>query len=309
MKVAVIGAGLIGQAWAIVFARGGCQVRLWDGDSAALTRAFKLVEQQIKELENKQLLSDAAGVIARIHTASSLEEALDGAGYVQENLPERLDVKQDIFGAMDRLSPPDTPLASSTSSIPASAFTENLSGRHRCLVSHPVNPPYLIPVVELCGAPWTDAATLERTRDLMKKVGQKPVTLHKELEGFVLNRLQGALLREAFRLVESGCVSAEDLDITVKDGLGLRWSFMGPFETIDLNAPDGVQDYCKRYGDMYESIAKEQTGTGPWSPELVANIDQQRRELLPSSELLNRRIWRDERLMALLLHKKQADAD
>src|SRR3546814_20326032 len=103
MKVAVIGAGLIGKAWAIVFARGGCQVRLWDGDSAALTRAFKLVEQQIKELENKQLLSDAAGVIARIHTASSLEEALDGAGYVQENLPERLDVKQDIFGAMDRL--------------------------------------------------------------------------------------------------------------------------------------------------------------------------------------------------------------
>src|SRR3546814_8527497 len=98
--------------------------------------------------------------------------------------------------------------------------------------------------------------------------------------------LQGALLREAFRLVESGCVSAEDLDITVKDGLGLRWSFMGPFETIDLNAPDGVQDYCKRYGDMYESIAKEQTGPGPWSPELVAKIDQQRRELLPSYELL-----------------------
>lgn len=309
MKVAVIGAGLIGQAWAIVFARGGCQVRLWDGDSVALTRALKLIEQQTRELENKQLLSDAASVVARIQAASSLEEALDGVGYVQENLPERLDVKQEIFRALDSLSLPDTPLASSTSSIPASAFTEDLPGRHRCLVSHPVNPPYLIPVVELCGAPWTDASTIERTRDLMKKVGQKPVTLHKELEGFVLNRLQGALLREAFRLVESGCVSAEDLDVTVKDGLGLRWSFMGPFETIDLNAPDGVQDYCKRYGGMYESIAKEQTGTGPWSPELVANIDQQRRELLPGTELLKRRMWRDARLMALLLHKQQTEAE
>lgn len=309
MKVAVIGAGLIGQAWAIVFARGGCQVRLWDGDSAALARALKLIEQQTRGLENKQLLSDAANVVARIQAVSSLEEALDGVGYVQENLPERLDVKQEIFRAMDRLSLPDTPLASSTSSIPASAFTEDLPGRHRCLVSHPVNPPYLIPVVELCGAPWTDASTIERTRNLMKKVGQKPVTLHKELEGFVLNRLQGALLREAFRMVESGCVSAEDLDITVKDGLGLRWSFMGPFETIDLNAPDGVQDYCKRYGGMYESIAKEQTGTGPWSPELVANIDQQRRELLPGTELLKRRMWRDERLMALLLHKQQTEAE
>src|SRR5690606_20823817 len=136
----------------------------------------------------------------------------------------------------------------------------------------------------------------------------KPVTLHKELEGFVLNRLQGALLREAFRLVESGCVSAEDLDVTVKDGLGLRWSFMGPSETIDLNAPEGVQDYCKRYGAMYESIAKEQSGSEPWPPDLVANIDQQRRELLPGTELLKRRMWRDERLMALLLHKQQADA-
>src|SRR5690606_10729784 len=135
------------------------------------------------------------------------------------------------------LSDPATVLASSTSSIPASAFTEDLPGRHRCLVAHPVNPPYLIPVVELCGAPSTDAKVVEQARALMDEVKQKPVTVHKELEGFVLNRLQGALLREAFRLVQSGCVSVEDLDATVKDGLGLRWSFMGPFETIDLNAP------------------------------------------------------------------------
>lgn len=309
MNVAVIGAGLIGQAWAIVFARGGCQVRLWDGDQAALARALALIEQQVLELEKKQLLTDAPGVVQRIQAAESLELALETAVYVQENLPEKLALKKDIFSRMDSLSRPDTLLASSTSSIPASAFTQDLPGRHRCLVAHPVNPPYLIPVVELCGAPWTDPSTLERARSLMQSVGQKPVTLHKELEGFVLNRLQGALLREAFRLVQSGCVSVEDLDVTVKDGLGLRWSFMGPFETIDLNAPDGLQDYCQRYGGMYESISKEQTDTQAWQPELVAAVEQERRALLSKDQLLDRRIWRDERLMALLLHKQQSDSN
>src|SRR5690606_30772563 len=153
MNVAVIGAGLIGQAWAVVFARGGCQVRLWDGDQAALGRALPLIEHQVLEREKKQLLTDAPGVGQRLQAAESLEQALETAVYVQENLPEKLALKKDIFSRMDSLSRPDTLLASSTSSIPASAFTEDLPGRHRCLVAHPVNPPYLIPVVELCGAP------------------------------------------------------------------------------------------------------------------------------------------------------------
>lgn len=308
MKIAIIGAGLIGQAWAIVFARGGCQVRVWDGDSQALARAHELIARQVRELRKQELLSDAQGVLSRIQVSAQLEHALEGAEYVQENLPERLEVKQEIFRKLDTLSAPGTLLASSTSSIPASAFTESLPGRQRCLVAHPVNPPYLIPVVELCGAPWTDKTVIERARKIMLDVRQKPVTVNKELEGFVLNRLQGALLREAFRLVESGAVSAEDLDVTVKDGLGLRWSFMGPFETIDLNAPDGLQDYCARYGGMFQSISTGQTDTGPWPADLVEAVEQQRRSLLPKEELLERRLWRDERLMALLRHKNQAAA-
>jgi 3-hydroxyacyl-CoA dehydrogenase len=108
--------------------------------------------------------------------------------------------------------------------------------------------------------------------------------------------------------VEQGYVSVEDLDVTVKDGLGLRWSFMGPFETIDLNAPAGIADYCARYGPMYESIAKEQTDTSAWSGELVAGLESQRRELLGEAQLLERRIWRDGRLMALMRHKKEQEA-
>lgn len=303
MNTAVVGSGLIGQAWAIVFARGGCNVKMWDVDPQALAKAHQLVADQIRELESQGLLKDAQAAIARISTVPTLEQALENVDYVQENLPERVELKQEIYARMDACAAPDTILGSSTSSIPASAFTENLPGGHRCLVAHPVNPPYLIPVVELCGAPWTDPEVVQRARQFMASVGQKPVSVHKEVEGFVLNRLQGALLREAFRLVESGVVSAEDLDVTVKDGLGLRWSFMGPFETIDLNAPDGLHDYCKRYGGMYQRIATQQTSTEPWGDDLVQNVEQQRRELLPKQQLLQRRLWRDERLMALMRHK------
>lgn len=308
MNIAIIGSGLIGQAWAIVFARAGCEVRLWDGDAAARDRAVELIARQARELQAQQLLDDAQALAGRVRACRDLDEALDGAAYAQENLPEVLDLKKDIFRRLDALAARATVLASSTSSIPASAFTRDLSGRGRCLVAHPVNPPYLIPVVELCGAPWTDAAAVDTARDIMRQVGQKPVVVNKELEGFVLNRLQGALLREAFRLVQNGYVSAEDLDATVKDGLGLRWSFMGPFETIDLNAPNGLADYCARYGGMYESISKEQTDTGPWPADLVGELERQRRELLPQAGLLDRRLWRDERLMALLRHKKQMEA-
>ncbi|HUG57602.1 MAG TPA: 3-hydroxyacyl-CoA dehydrogenase [Candidimonas sp.] len=309
MKIAVIGAGLIGQAWAIVFARGGCDVQLWDGDQDALASAMGLIAGQMRQLESKGLLVGASAATAHIQAMPTLEQALAGVGYVQENLPERIDIKKSIYKQMDALCAPETILASSTSSIPASAFTEDLPGRHRCLVAHPVNPPYLIPVVELCGAPWTDTKAIEKARKIMQSVGQKPVTVHKEVEGFVLNRLQGALLREAFRLVQSGCISVEDLDVTVKDGLGLRWSFMGPFETIDLNAPDGLQDYCNRYGGMYQSISQEQVSTDSWSNELVADVEAQRRALLSKDELLKRRLWRDERLMGLLLHKSVSESN
>jgi 3-hydroxyacyl-CoA dehydrogenase len=305
MKTAIIGSGLIGQAWAIVFARAGCPVKLWDGSAQAAESALKIIAQQLTELQTHGLVKDAQAAIANLSIATTLEQALQDVDYVQENLPERVEIKRELYAKMDAIAGPDTILASSTSSIPASAFTEDLPGRHRCLVAHPVNPPYLIPVVELCGAPWTDPKTVERARAFMASVEQKPVNVNHEVEGFVLNRLQGALLRESFRLLEQGVVSVEDLDVTIKDGLGLRWAFMGPFETIDLNAPDGLHDYCARYGDMYQRMSVDQTDTDPWSEEVIAKAEQQRRALLPKKNLLERRLWRDERLMALMQHKLQ----
>lgn len=306
-QVAVVGSGLIGQAWALVFARGGCQVRLWDGDAGALERAVGMVAALAEDLGRSGLVDDVAGLVSRIRAVPDLAQALDGVDYVQENLPEQLPLKQEIFARMDALAPANAVLASSTSTMPTSAFTEGLKGRARCLVAHPVNPPYLIPVVELSGAPWTDAAAIARTRELMSRIGQQPVTVKREIEGFILNRLQGALLREAFRLVEQGYVDVDDLDVTIRDGLGLRWSFMGPFETIDLNAPEGLADYCQRYGEVYRSIATQQVSTEPWSPELIAQLHGERRKLLPKEKLTARRQWRDRRLMALAKHKRDAE--
>ena len=306
MNIAVVGSGLIGQAWAIVFARGGHNVKMWDGDPKAVEVGISLIAGQVTDLKEAGLIDDPKALIARISGCKTLEEVLDGAEYVQENLPERVEMKKDIFGRMDKLASPTCVLASSTSSIPASAFTEDLPGRARCLIAHPVNPPYLVPVVEICGAPWTDAKVIQQTWDVMESVGQKPVKIHKELQGFILNRLQGALLREAFKLVEQGYVDPEGLDVTVKDGLGLRWSFMGPFETIDLNAPDGLADYARRFGNMYQSIAEEQTSTEPWSEALIEKLESARRDLLPKDQLLARRLWRDRRLMGLAAHKQSA---
>lgn len=307
-KVAVVGAGLIGQAWALVFARGGCEVALWDGDAAALDRALGLIGALAADLQASGLVADAAALTARIRIEPELAAALAGVSHVQENLPERVELKREIFTRLDALAPAQAVIASSTSSIPASVFTGDLPGRARCLVAHPVNPPYLVPVVEVCGAPWTDPAAAQRCFDFMAAAGMKPVLVRKEVEGFVLNRLQGALLREAFRLVEQGVVDVDGLDVTVRDGLGLRWAFMGPFETIDLNAPAGLADYCSRYGPMYRSIAQQQSDASPWSPGLVAQLDAARRALLPAPDMAQRRQWRDRRLMALAVHK-QAQQD
>jgi len=302
--IAIIGGGFIGRAWSIVFARAGMDVVLWDPDPAAPRAARAFIAERLPELHQAGLIAEPPeAVMARIGLAHTLEGAVEGAIHVQENGPENVDTKRDTFARLDAATPPDVPLASSTSGIPASAFTETLAGRHRCLVAHPVNPPYLVPLVELCPTPWTAPDITTRTAALMRDAQMAPATLTREIPGFVLNRLQIALVSEAFRLVCDGIMSPADIDTTVKHGLGLRWSFMGPFETIDLNAPGGLADYIDRYGPLYEAVEQEMTPIA-FTPELVATLDDARRAELPMDEHKARQAWRDRRLMALLAHKK-----
>src|SRR5688572_27909023 len=153
--IGIIGAGLIGRAWANVFARAGWDVRLWDPDAAALAAAPGLIAEALHDVAKHGLATDAAAAAKRITTAATLEEAVRDAEFVQENGPERVEVKREVFARLDAAAPPAALLASSSSAIVASRFTEDLKGRARCLIAHPVNPPHVVPIVELCGAPWT----------------------------------------------------------------------------------------------------------------------------------------------------------
>ncbi len=299
---------MIGRAWAAIFARAGWNVRITDPHAPTLSAAPGLIHDELLSLAKHGLGDDPEGAAARISVASSLADALKDVEFVQENGPEKIDDKIALFAELDRLAAPDTLLASSTSAIVASRFTENLKGRARCLIGHPVNPPHLVPLVELCGAPWTSPEAISRAREIYRAIGQVPVTVNKEINGFVLNRLQGALLAEAFRLVGEGYISAEDLDHTVKDGLGLRWSFLGPFETIELNAPGGIPDYCARYTGFYKELAAASAGPEVYQSPNVDRVIKAWSHQPTPERVTKLTIRRNERLAALVAHKaKQSD--
>jgi len=219
-----------------------------------------------------------------------------------------VDVKIELFAHLDAAAPASAILASSSSAIVTSRFTEKLKGRHRCLVAHPVNPPHVVPIVELSGAPWTSPETIERARIIYDSVGQVPIVVKREIDGFILNRMQAVLLSEAMRLVGEGYVSAEDLDKTIRDGLGLRWSFMGPLETIELNAPGGIPDYCARFGAVFAKLAAKPVTAELWGKDNVGRAVASWGRSPSPQDILAKQRWRDERLAALVAYKKSQPA-
>ena len=307
-KIAIVGSGFIGRAWAISFARAGHAVALWDDQAGAVDHALGYIDMLLPDLASENLLRGAGvgEVRSRMRAASSLEDAVSGAIHVQENTPENVAVKQKVFAELDSLAGPDAVLASSTSAILPSHFTADIAGRARCIVVHPLNPPYLIPAAEIVPAPWTDAAVVTRTAALLRDAGHAPLVMQRELDGFIMNRLQGALLEEAFRLVANGYASEEDIDVGIREGLALRWSFMGPFETIDLNAPGGVRDYVERYEQVYDRIAANPLPHPAWAGPVLDEIEGERRKKLPAAQLQERQAWRDRRLMSLAAYKQGA---
>lgn len=301
---------MIGRAWAISFLRGGCEVTLWDGNAEAPGLLRSALPEKFAALRAHGLLEeDTENLLSRLTICSTMSEALDGATHVQENTSEVLEVKRALFAKLDSLAPADVVLASSTSGLLPSAIFDGLAGRDRCLVAHPINPPYLVPAVELVPSPWTRPDIIAQTQAFLASVGQTPIVMKKEVDGFLMNRLQGALLDEAFRLVAEGYASAEDVDIGIREGLALRWSFMGPFETIDLNAPGGVRDYVERYAGMYGDVAAVFAERPDWTGPVLDKIETDRRARLPASALQQRQDWRDKRLMALAEHKNRAEKE
>lgn len=299
-RIGIVGGGSIGVGWAVVFAQAGLETAIHEPDQKRRAEVGADLERRLERLAAGGLLNEEpAAVGARVRVSETLEDAVTGATHVQECAPESVELKRALFRELDALAPPNAVLASSSSALTAGAFAAELPGCARCLVAHPGNPPYLLPVVELVPAPFTDAAVVERARALFSGVGMSPVLVRREVEGFVFNRLQGALLREAYCLVRDGIASVDDIDRVVRDGLGRRWAAIGPFETAELNTRGGIEAHAEKLGPAYARMGAERGQDDPWTPELVARVAGELHERLPPARWNERVAWRDDALIAL----------
>jgi 3-hydroxyacyl-CoA dehydrogenase len=206
-KFSIIGSGSIGIGWAIVFARAGYKVKVYDIEESALRNFENQVKNRLELLdENKLLTNSPKKIAARIKTTLDLAEAVSDADFVQECGPENLEIKRELFTKLANLAKPDAIIASSSSALRPSEFASNIASNERCLVVHPGNPPYLISIAEVVPAEFTSEETIKTCIDLLTKVGIIPIRVNNEPQGFVFNRLQGAILREAYCLVRDGVI-------------------------------------------------------------------------------------------------------
>lgn len=307
--ITVVGSGLIGRSWAMVFISGGYSVKIYDNQSGQAANAITEIKKQLGELEEAHMLRGeltATQQLALLSSYDDLAQALEGAFFVQECVFEKLEVKQSVFQDIERLVGKDVILSSSTSCLVPSDVFSKVQNRSRCIVSHPVNPPYYVKLVELVPHPETAGPVMDSTHTLMTKVGQAPVCLKKEIDGFALNRVQAAIIAESWRLVQDGIISVKDIDLVMSEGLGMRYAFIGPMETMHLNAPEGLEDYMKRYGVGIQRVLKSFGPVPDFFGKEAKGIINEMSELIPSDQqhLTDRKERRDRLLMNLAKLKK-----
>lgn len=302
VTVTVLGAGSIGVSFAILFARNDFDVVVYDPLPDALPRGQADLRDRLTQL-------GATDAEPRVRFTTDLGDAVTDTEFVQECAPERVELKRHLLRRTAALTSTDVPLVSSSSAIVASQLAHGLDIEvaQRILVGHPGNPPYLIPVIEVVPSPVTSDVVVKQVVELYRCAGLRPVLVRREVEGFVFNRLQGAILREAYCLVRDGVASVDDIDEVVRSGLGLRWSFIGPFETVDLNTRGGIESHAAKMGPAYERMGAERGQHDPWTADLVADVVAQRRALLDLDDWDERVRWRDRQLM--LLRRTQSSTD
>ena len=306
--VAVVGAGVIGRSWIRVFARAGCETRVFDPDPEQLGRALDWARESAAEDEALGFIpvGAAAGEERAVRRCDTLEGALAGAGWVQEGGPETLGVKRRIFAELDAAAAPATILASSTSAHDMSRIAGGLAGAGRCVVAHPVNPPHVIPMVEVLPGAATHPDVLAAALGFLESVGQSPVQMNRYVPGFLLNRLQAALIREAVFLYGSGAASAEAIDTVVREGLGLRWALLGPFGTGHTNADGGAGEYFRLYGEAYREMWRELEADPEFPDRVIDGIHAETEGMYGTSATAALCAWRD-RLVRRIRALKEDD--
>ena len=289
-NLVILGAGSIGTSFAAAFSDAGWNVVVSDPNP---TRS-QSVERQVYEHKDAIALAGLASGMeeGEIDVVASPEVALKNAILVLECGPEDLYIKREIFAKLLDTTSKETLLATASSAIPISQIVTNSKQQSRCLVAHPVNPPSVLRLVELCPAPGTTEYFMERAKTIFANAGFKSAVLGREIEGFILNRLQGAVLREAYRLVNERIAEPNDIDNVMRLGLGPRWALSGPFETAELNTPGGLAAHAKRMGPAYKRMGEERGESVEWKPELVKRVVLARNAARGNITISERAAWR-----------------
>jgi 3-hydroxyacyl-CoA dehydrogenase len=306
--VAVIGTGIIGRGWIRVFTRAGYDTRIYDADPSQTHKALAWVEGDLERDVSDGLISlrQAQECLSLISLYTELDEVLAGAEYVQESGPEQLEIKRSIFSRMDEIAPSGVILASSTSALDIEDIAGDLRGADRCITAHPFNPPHILPAVEMMPTKAKDPVIFEKAVEFLKSVGQKPVRMNFFIPGYLANRIQAAVVREAIHLVQKDVAGVEAIDTVISEALGLRWAVFGNFGTNNTNADGGIREYYGRFGHAYISLMKELDPTPPsFSEPMIERIGQGVDAMegdAPISEICR---WRDR--MILKIRKLKED--
>ncbi|XP_021573204.1 lambda-crystallin homolog isoform X1 [Carlito syrichta] len=293
----------------MLFASGGFTVRLYDVEQQQIAGALESIRKEMMALEQVGALKgplSVEGQLSLISGCPDLQAAAEGAMHIQECVPESLELKKKVFAQLDGIVGDGTVLSSSSSCLLPSHVFAGLAHVKQCIVAHPVNPPYYVPLVELVPHPETAPETVDRTHALMRRIGQCPVRILKEVDGFLGSRMYYSHTSKAWQATQDGILSPGDVDLVMSEGLGMRYAFIGPLETMHLNA-EGMLSYCDRYGESMRRVLKTFGPVPEFSRATAEKVNQAMREKVPDDpeHLAARRRWRDGCLMRLAALKAQ----
>ena len=298
-RVACVGGGVIGSGWAARFVLNGIDVSIYDPDPETERKAAEVLDNA--ERAFARLFGDERPTRGELRIAASIADAVDGAGFIQESVPERLGLKRTVLAEVDSAAKPDTVIASSTSGLLPSDMQRDLAHPERMLVGHPFNPVYLLPLVEIVGGRATSAAAVERASRVYASIGMKPVVVRKEIDAFIGDRLQEALWREALWLVHDGIATVEEIDDVIRCSFGLRWAQMGIFQVYRVAGGEaGMRHFMEQFGPCLAWPWTKLTDVPDLDDALVDTIARQSDEQAAGLSIRELERVRDDNLVGIM---------